>query len=152
AQRFAPSRDEPAGTMGLGFLWRRGEASRSTARDGPRASRASPRMGSTESRPVWPGSMPMPAEEDVPEVDDEVPTVEIRARSAQVDDALYSRAVALVRAQRKASAAYLQQSLGIGYMRAADLIERMEREGIVGPPVYNGIRPILSPPPGTRIV
>ena len=57
-----------------------------------------------------------------------------------------------MRAQRKASTTYLQQSLGIGYMRAADLIERMEREGIVGAPVHNGIRPILTAPSGTRIV
>jgi S-DNA-T family DNA segregation ATPase FtsK/SpoIIIE len=79
-----------------------------------------------------------------------MPAVEHELRP--VADELYGRAVALVRAQRKASAAYLQQSLGIGYMRAADLIERMEREGVVGAPVHNGIRPILTPPPGTRIV
>jgi S-DNA-T family DNA segregation ATPase FtsK/SpoIIIE len=83
-----------------------------------------------------------------------MPAVEAEVRSARpmAADELYGRAVALVRAQRKASAQYLQQSLGIGYMRAADLIERMEREGVVGAPVHNGVRPILTPPPGTRIV
>ena len=87
--------------------------------------------------------MPVPADEEMP-----APEPVVRA----VGDELYGRAVALVRAQRKASAAYLQQSLGIGYMRAADLIERMEQEGVVGPPIYNGIRPILSASPGSRIV
>jgi len=65
-----------------------------------------------------------------------------------VGDELYGRAVALVRTHRKASTAYLQQSLGIGYMRAADLIERMEREGIVGPADGAKPREVLIRPLG----
>ena len=42
--------------------------------------------------------------------------------------------------------------LGIRYMRAADLIERMEQEGILGAPVRNGTRPILRRLPRTRVV
>jgi S-DNA-T family DNA segregation ATPase FtsK/SpoIIIE len=53
---------------------------------------------------------------------------------------------------RKPSVAYLQHRLKIGYMRAADLIERMEREGILGAPVYNGLRPILMDGQGSREV
>jgi S-DNA-T family DNA segregation ATPase FtsK/SpoIIIE len=60
--------------------------------------------------------------------------------------------VAIVRADRKASTEYLQQRLGIRYMRAADLIERMEQEGILGAPVRNGTRPILRRIPRSRIV
>jgi S-DNA-T family DNA segregation ATPase FtsK/SpoIIIE len=67
-------------------------------------------------------------------------------------DDLYGRAVAIVLGDRKATAAYLQCRLAIGYMRAADLIERMEREGIVGAPVYNGMRPILIGGPGSSEV
>ena len=63
---------------------------------------------------------------------------------------LYVRAVAIVRTDRKASTEYLQQRLGIRYMRAADLIERMEQEGILGAPVRNGTRPILRRPPRSR--
>jgi S-DNA-T family DNA segregation ATPase FtsK/SpoIIIE len=66
-------------------------------------------------------------------------------------DELYGRAVALVRAHRKVSTTHLQQSLGIRYMRAADLIDRMEREGIIGAPV-RGNRAILGVPARTRIV
>ena len=67
-------------------------------------------------------------------------------------DDLYGRAVAIVLGDRKASAGYLERRLKIGYMRAADLIDRMEREGILGAPVYNGMRPILIGGPGSSEV
>ncbi len=57
---------------------------------------------------------------------------------------LYDRAVAVVMRDRKASTSYLQRRLGIGYNRAADLIERMEREGLVSPANAVGKREILS--------
>jgi S-DNA-T family DNA segregation ATPase FtsK/SpoIIIE len=57
-----------------------------------------------------------------------------------------------VRAHRKASTAYLQQCLGIRYLRAANLLDRMEREGIVGAPVQNGVRPVLGGPARPRLV
>ena len=73
-----------------------------------------------------------------------------RPQSLPGGDDLYGRAVAIVLDDRKASTGYLQQRLQIGYMRATDLIERMEREGILGAPVYNGMRPILIGGPGSR--
>jgi S-DNA-T family DNA segregation ATPase FtsK/SpoIIIE len=57
---------------------------------------------------------------------------------------LYDRAVAIVLRDRKASTSYLQRRLGIGYNRAADLIERMEREGLISPANSVGKREILS--------
>ena len=45
----------------------------------------------------------------------------------------------------KASTSYIQRRLGIGYNRAASLIERMEKEGIVGPANHAGKREILVP-------
>jgi DNA segregation ATPase FtsK/SpoIIIE, S-DNA-T family len=56
---------------------------------------------------------------------------------------LYQRAVGIVRSEQKASASYLQRRLGIGYNRAADLVERMEQEGIVSGPKMGGRRQIL---------
>jgi DNA segregation ATPase FtsK/SpoIIIE, S-DNA-T family len=56
---------------------------------------------------------------------------------------LYGKAVAIVRSERKASASYLQRRLGIGYNRAADLMERMERKGIVSEPKMGGRRQVL---------
>ncbi|WP_334177034.1 DNA translocase FtsK, partial [Pseudoxanthobacter sp.] len=56
---------------------------------------------------------------------------------------LYDRAVAIVLRDRKASTSYVQRRLQIGYNRAASIIERMEREGIVGPANHAGKRAIL---------
>ena len=56
---------------------------------------------------------------------------------------LYDKAVALVLRDKKASTSYIQRRLQIGYNRAASLIERMEREGLVGPANHAGKREIL---------
>jgi DNA segregation ATPase FtsK/SpoIIIE, S-DNA-T family len=59
---------------------------------------------------------------------------------------LYDQAVAVVLRDRKASTSYIQRRLQIGYNRAASLMERMEKEGIVGPANHAGKRDILSEP------
>jgi S-DNA-T family DNA segregation ATPase FtsK/SpoIIIE len=56
---------------------------------------------------------------------------------------LYQQAVAIVTRDRKASTSYIQRRLQIGYNRAASLMERMEKEGIVGQPNHAGKREIL---------
>jgi DNA segregation ATPase FtsK/SpoIIIE, S-DNA-T family len=56
---------------------------------------------------------------------------------------LYDRAVGVVLRDGKPSISYLQRRLSIGYNRAAGLIERMEREGVLGPPAEGGRRQIL---------
>jgi S-DNA-T family DNA segregation ATPase FtsK/SpoIIIE len=58
-------------------------------------------------------------------------------------DDLFDRAVAIVHRDGKASTSYLQRRLSIGYNRAADLIERMEAEGIVSPADHSGRRRVL---------
>jgi S-DNA-T family DNA segregation ATPase FtsK/SpoIIIE len=68
---------------------------------------------------------------------------ETEVPKGQSDDDLYDRAVAVVLRDRKASTSYIQRRLGIGYNRAADLIERMEREGLVSPANAVGKREIL---------
>lgn len=56
---------------------------------------------------------------------------------------LYNQAVQIVLRDRKASTSYIQRCLRIGYNRAANLIDRMEREGIVGAANHVGKRDIL---------
>ena len=57
----------------------------------------------------------------------------------------YDQAVAIVLRDGKASTSYVQRRLGIGYNRAASLIERMEKEGLIGPANHAGKREILVP-------
>jgi S-DNA-T family DNA segregation ATPase FtsK/SpoIIIE len=56
---------------------------------------------------------------------------------------LYDQAIAVVLRHKKASTSYIQRRLQIGYNRAASLMERMEKEGIVGPANHAGKRDIL---------
>ncbi|MCE2991702.1 MAG: DNA translocase FtsK 4TM domain-containing protein [Candidatus Jidaibacter sp.] len=58
-------------------------------------------------------------------------------------DDLYDQALAIVLKDRKASTSYVQRCLRIGYNRAANLIEKMEREGVVSAPNHVGKRDIL---------
>ena len=46
-------------------------------------------------------------------------------------DELYDKAVDIVLRERKASTSFIQRHLQLGYNKAATLIERMEREGII---------------------
>jgi len=62
-------------------------------------------------------------------------------------DDLYDQAVAVVTRDRKASTSYVQRRLQIGYNRAASLIERMEKEGVVSPANHAGKRDVLAGPP-----
>jgi S-DNA-T family DNA segregation ATPase FtsK/SpoIIIE len=58
---------------------------------------------------------------------------------------LYDKAVAIVLRDRKASTSYIQRRLAVGYNKAASLIEKMEKEGVVGPANHAGKREILVP-------
>lgn len=57
----------------------------------------------------------------------------------EVFDELYDRAVELVTKHGQGSTSWVQRKLGIGYNRAARMMECMEREGVVGP--ADGARP-----------
>jgi len=75
--------------------------------------------------------------------DDEEPASGDEMGTLEESADLYDKAVALVLRDRKASTSYIQRRLQIGYNRAASLIERMEREGLVGPANHAGKRDIL---------
>uniref|UniRef100_A0A1B0F954 FtsK gamma domain-containing protein n=1 Tax=Glossina morsitans morsitans TaxID=37546 RepID=A0A1B0F954_GLOMM len=50
---------------------------------------------------------------------------------------------AIIQRDQKVSTSYIQRQLRIGYNRAANIVERMEKEGIVSAPNYSGKREIL---------
>ncbi|MCP5369613.1 MAG: DNA translocase FtsK 4TM domain-containing protein [Rickettsiaceae bacterium] len=58
---------------------------------------------------------------------------------------LYSKAVDIVRRERKCSISYIQRCLRIGYNRAANLVEEMERKSVLSAPNHSGKREILLP-------
>ena len=67
------------------------------------------------------------------------------AGNGETGDDLYDKALAVVARDRKASTSYIQRRLGIGYNRAATLIERMEQEGVISSPNHKGFREVLLP-------
>jgi S-DNA-T family DNA segregation ATPase FtsK/SpoIIIE len=73
------------------------------------------------------------------------------AAGSEDGESLYDRAVAVVLRDRKASTSYVQRRLSIGYNRAADLIERMEQEGLISAPNHTGRREILAGEPGRSV-
>ncbi|CAN1541597.1 FtsK DNA segregation ATPase FtsK/SpoIIIE and related proteins [Paracoccaceae bacterium] len=63
--------------------------------------------------------------------------------NSEGDDTLYDQAVAIVAKDRKCSTSYIQRKLGIGYNKAARLVEQMEDQGVVTPANHVGKREIL---------
>ena len=66
--------------------------------------------------------------------------------SAEDDyDEMYDQAVAVVTDTRQASISMVQRRLRVGYNRAARMIEKMERDGVVGPADGAKPREVLAP-------
>lgn len=73
-----------------------------------------------------------------PSIDlEDAPTSEFD-ESEDIDDELYDQALQVVFETKSPSASMLQRRLRVGYNRAARMIERMEREGIVSAPLGGG--------------
>lgn len=80
----------------------------------------------------------------VPDTDTEGVTTD---GEGSLKDDKYQDAVRCVATHRVASASFLQRRLGVGYNRAANLIEEMEKHGVVGPAQGSKPRKVLVPPP-----
>jgi S-DNA-T family DNA segregation ATPase FtsK/SpoIIIE len=61
------------------------------------------------------------------------------------ENELYDQAVAVVAKDRKCSTSYIQRKLGIGYNKAAKLVEQMEENSVVTAANHVGKREILLP-------
>ena len=59
------------------------------------------------------------------------------------DKALFQQALAIIKRDKKCSISYIQRQLRIGYNKAANIIEEMERKGILSSPGNTGKREIL---------
>ena len=77
------------------------------------------------------------------EDDDEAPLLSPGSMDAEESADYYDRAVNIVLRDRKVSTSYIQRRLSVGYNKAASLVERMEKEGVVSAPNHSGKRDIL---------
>jgi len=60
------------------------------------------------------------------------------------DNMLYQQAIRIVMQEKRTSISYIQRKLRIGYNKAANLIEKMEEDGILSAPDNTGKRMILQ--------
>ncbi|MBM3519790.1 MAG: DNA translocase FtsK, partial [Alphaproteobacteria bacterium] len=84
------------------------------------------------------------------ETEEEIGEESFGASSGGSGDELYDQAVAVVLRDEKVSTSYVQRRLQVGYNKAASLIERMEKEGLISPANATGKREILVPGDSAR--
>jgi S-DNA-T family DNA segregation ATPase FtsK/SpoIIIE len=76
-----------------------------------------------QGEPVYDEAILKPRDEDGAEAEDE---------DAE-NDPMYDAAVRIVADTRRCSTSWIQRKLGVGYNRAAKIVEAMEKRGVVGP-------------------
>lgn len=81
--------------------------------------------------------------EEIEDGSDVPGSIESIISSESSGDELYDQAVNVVLRDKKVSTSYLQRRLQVGYNKAASLIERMEKEGLISTPNHTGKREIL---------
>lgn len=87
------------------------------------------------------GLMPVIDEDEAEDIE-EAPEDEEPDEDYPEDEALepaIKKAIAIVRAENKATASLLQRRMGIGYASAARLLDTLEEMGVIGP--FNGSEP-----------
>jgi S-DNA-T family DNA segregation ATPase FtsK/SpoIIIE len=83
-------------------------------------------------------------EYDMALLEDESDAEEGGEEDEDLSDEMYDMAVRLVTEHRQASISWLQRRLRVGYNRAARMIERMERDGVVSAPLGAKGREVLA--------
>ncbi|THK39430.1 DNA translocase FtsK [Ensifer sp. MPMI2T] len=96
----------------------------------------------TQGRPEYLETVTADEEEEEAE-EDQGAVFDKSAIASEDGNELYDQAVKVVLRDKKCSTSYIQRRLGIGYNRAASLVERMEKEGLVGPANHVGKREII---------
>ena len=73
------------------------------------------------------------SEEKDDDAEEPLSYAEIKASALDEKADLMDRAIDIVKRERKATTSYLQRRLGIGYNKAANIIETLEKRGMIGP-------------------
>ncbi|MEE3003428.1 MAG: DNA translocase FtsK 4TM domain-containing protein [Pseudomonadota bacterium] len=68
---------------------------------------------------------------------------DIDGSSSGEKDPLYDEAVSIVAKTKKVSISSIQRKLKIGYNRSANIVEAMEKAGVVSAPSHNGTREVM---------
>jgi S-DNA-T family DNA segregation ATPase FtsK/SpoIIIE len=98
----------------------------------------------TQGRPEYLDTVTVDEEEDEEEEQGDSAVFDKSDMAAEDGNDLFDKAVKVILRDKKCSTSYIQRRLGIGYNRAASLVERMEKEGLVGPANHVGKREILN--------
>jgi S-DNA-T family DNA segregation ATPase FtsK/SpoIIIE len=97
----------------------------------------------TQGRPEYLETVTVDEEAEDEEVEDTA-VFDKSDMAAEDGNDLYDKAVKVILRDKKCSTSYIQRRLGIGYNKAASLVERMEKEGLVGAANHVGKREILN--------
>lgn len=81
--------------------------------------------------------------DDVTTSDEEFGDMGSSSSKSSSGDKMYDEAVSIVIRDQKVSTSYIQRVLKIGYNKAANIIEQMEKDGIISAPDHVGRRQIL---------
>ena len=82
--------------------------------------------------------------EEITEDENESGNTDDAAEADNWGDDLYDQAVSIVSREKKASTSFIQRHLQIGYNRAARIMEKMEKEGVVSAANHVGKREVLG--------
>jgi S-DNA-T family DNA segregation ATPase FtsK/SpoIIIE len=93
-----------------------------------------------QGTPQYVAGVTDPVEGDEPSVADNA----FGASSGDPEEDMYREAVAAVMRDKRPTTSYVQRVLRIGYNRAASMIERMEREGLITAADHSGKRQIAT--------
>jgi len=80
------------------------------------------------------------------ELKDEIYSRHTRPEDSRTDDDLYEEAKEAVIEMGKASTSYIQRVLGVGYSRAAQLMDSLEANGVIGPAKGSKPREVIIRP------
>ena len=86
---------------------------------------------------------PQYAEDVQSEIDKATDDEDDAGDGGEFGDPMIAKAVGIIRETKKTSISFLQRKLGVGYNRAANIVEELEERGLIGPDKGQGQRDIF---------